>query len=63
VIKLRDAIKQVSLTHVLLFAVAVSLLLTWQEMRTINKTLLLIHKDTLGIDVDLTTPIDVNVTH
>ena len=37
--KLRDAVRRVSLTHILLLAVAVFLCLVWLQLRDINRTL------------------------
>ena len=51
---LRDFLKRITLTHVLLFAVVVFLFLTWKELRTVNKNLVSISGAAHGIDGDLT---------
>jgi hypothetical protein len=59
--RLGAAVRQLSLTHVLLFLIAICLLLNLVELHGINKSLAKVTKSLVGIDVDLTTPIDVNI--
>lgn len=59
--KLKDAAKKLTATHILLFLIAIALFLNWTELHGINKNLVLARKSLVGIDVDLTTPIDVNL--
>ena len=59
--RLLDAVKRVTLTHVLLLLIAVGLFVNWTELHGINKSLVKASRSLIGIDVDLTTPIDVNI--
>ncbi len=59
--RLLDALKQVTLTHVLLLLIAAGLLGNWTELHGINTSLAKASRSLVGIDVDLTTPIDVNI--
>ncbi len=59
--KLLDAVKRVTLTHVLLLLISVGLFVNWTELHGINKSLAKATTSLVGIDVDLTTPIDVNI--
>jgi hypothetical protein len=59
--RLKDAMGKLTATHILLFLIAVGLTMNWVELRGINKNLVRATKSLVGIDVDLTTPIDVNI--
>jgi len=59
--RLLDAVKPVTLTHVLLLLIAVGLLVNWAELRGINRSLVTVTQSLGGIDADLTAPIDVNI--
>jgi hypothetical protein len=54
-------LKRLTLNHILLALVAVFLFMNWTELHGINKSLTKATKSLVGIDVDLTTPIDVNI--
>jgi hypothetical protein len=51
--KLRDSLKRVTLTHVLLFAVAVFLCLNWLEQRKMNHALKNLVRSVYMVDCDL----------
>lgn len=59
--KLQDAVKRLTITHILLLLIAVGLTMNWVELHGINKSLATATHSLRGIDADLTTPIDVNI--
>jgi hypothetical protein len=56
-----EAVRRLSLTHVLLFFVLIGLLLNFVELHGVNQTLIKVNRSLAGIDGDLTNPIDVNI--
>jgi hypothetical protein len=59
--RLKDAFRKLTATHVLLFLISVGLTMNWVELHGINKSLVKVSRSLIGMDVDLTTPIDVNI--
>lgn len=52
-VKLREAAKKLTLTHLLLFLIAVSLLANWAELHAINANLDPVARSLGGIEMNL----------